>query len=108
MLLKRGGRVIYFGALGDNSQHLVDYLQVWWRTRIHLLTSSRTNVALHCCRVQCSFFAKKLREKYSMHWDGISQNMSAAFIHLIHYAQGIKGVPKIDEGINPATYALQV
>ncbi len=28
LLLKRGGRVVYFGALGTDSQHLVDYLQV--------------------------------------------------------------------------------
>jgi hypothetical protein len=28
LLLKRGGRVIFFGSLGDRSQDLVDYLQV--------------------------------------------------------------------------------
>ena len=28
LLLKRGGRVIFFGSLGERSQDLVDYLQV--------------------------------------------------------------------------------
>ncbi len=108
VLLKRGGRVIYFGALGDNSQHLVDYLQVRWRTSTHLLTSSRTNVLL--C-IAAAFSVRFCQEAQGTIFNALGwyiSIMSAAFIHLIHYAQGIEGVPKIDEGINPATYALQV
>jgi hypothetical protein len=46
LLLKRGGRIIFFGSLGERSQDLVDYLQVC--KKHHYLTLRMQNV----CGVQ--------------------------------------------------------
>ena len=88
LLLKRGGRVIFFGLLGERSQDLVDYLQVCARAAPAVLLVSIPR--LHFISFTASSSCR--------------QNIWVAMMLL----QDIEGVPKIEEGINPATYALQV
>jgi hypothetical protein len=89
LLLKRGGRVIFFGSLGERSQDLVDYLQV--RARAAAAVVQGLLMSMTALHVNHSIFS-----------------MSAEHVVAVDLLQDIEGVPKIEEGINPATYALQV
>ena len=44
LLLKRGGRVIFFGSLGERSQDLVDYLQVCARAAVAIMHGMQINI----------------------------------------------------------------
>ena len=103
LLLKRGGRVIYFGELGENSQNLVDYLQVRLADTVPQDGPSVVAAVWLCPNPERQVCIQALPScsGTSRHSTNVSHEPNAL-------TQGIEGVPCIDEGINPATYALQV
>lgn len=79
--MKRGGRVIYAGPLGQNSNHLVEYFEVSTTTSRH-------------CLCDC------IENQTQIHGD--------VYRLICELLQSISGVPKIKEGSNPATWMLEI
>lgn len=120
LLLKRGGRVVYFGNLGERSVDLVDYLQV-----LPLACTAASCTRSECCLpflpiMLCSYLqiASSLVKSFPDMVDANSQKLYSPELNscsqkytessVLVQCQAIEGVPHIEEGINPATYALQV
>ena len=126
LLLKRGGQVIYMGPLGPNSCHLIQYFEVSatpgiidlhgpqaWTCHVcdkgssplhHCLSETRTEsvnrwqpLVVRCAELVC-------RPARVMAW----LFLLAAGLGYLRPLQGIENVPKMAEGINPATWMLEI
>ncbi|KAK6145270.1 hypothetical protein DH2020_022090 [Rehmannia glutinosa] len=94
LLMKRGGRVIYGGKLGERSQTMINYFQV-------KLSLSSSNLAVEYFCIRPSLYG--IREMFSL-----ASNIPNHFAILPFIAQSISGVPPIADGYNPATWMLEV
>ncbi|KAK6122137.1 hypothetical protein DH2020_044127 [Rehmannia glutinosa] len=94
LLMKRGGRVIYGGKLGERSQTMINYFQV-------KLSLSSSNLAVEYFCICPSLYG--IRDMFSL-----ASNIPNHFAILPFIAQSISGVPPIADGYNPATWMLEV
>ena len=127
LLLQRGGRVMYNGPLGRNSQAMINYFQVRHRPapahhdRDEAPRCSRPRMPLFCaCSPHLPYSAVQMKFSCTLHSCALSSFAfsSCAFslcalacTHASMFpsgSQSIASVPPIQEGCNPATWVLEV
>ena len=80
---------------------MLKVLHSWNRTLLHQAECSLQDAwAYQTCSVGSSFLVMTLPHA--------AGNLGTNSIDMVKYFQGFKGVPAIGEGINPATWMLQV
>jgi hypothetical protein len=90
LLMKRGGRIIFHGPLGHQSCKLIEYFQVI----TCFITVNSICATASCTPVLACKTSRGLLP------DGINR--------VVHLLQSVEGVDEIQDGYNPATWALEV
>ena len=136
LLLKRGGETIFNGQLGHHSSHLIDYFQVNLTRQLHAEIYHHSTVDVNALfaaqRASAQFIGHIASATGSQPASAttsvmvrIQSSATVSFergllcavlprLHGLHSwswllgVQGVKGAPAIEEGMNPATWMLEV
>lgn len=103
LLIKRGGRTIFFGTTGARSTNICNYFEVGWGYWHYLALCMRT-----WCTRSWPIAKGRAQECRAFHCSNLMLRVIELSGNTVVSPQAIENVPKIAEDYNPATWMLEV